>query len=70
MKAAGKPITKTTSPPAVLKDLIKSDGIKGLYRGLDAAFTRQIFYTTSRLGIYNNMFNSWKERKGSELNFF
>lgn len=41
----------------------------GLYKGLDAALTRQIFYTTSRLGIYNKMFNGWKQSKGGDLTF-
>jgi hypothetical protein len=40
--------------------LVKNRGIKGLYHGLDAALTRQVFYTTTRLGIYNKMFNDWK----------
>ena len=54
---------------AVFNDCLKKDGVKGFYRGLDAAFTRQIFYTTTRLGIYNKLFNGWKEKKGSELSF-
>ncbi len=69
LKAANKPIVNSTSPVSVLKNLIKNRGIKGLYHGLDAALTRQVFYTTTRLGIYNKMFNDWKQAKGSELNF-
>jgi hypothetical protein len=60
LKAANKPIVNSTSPVSVLKNLIKNRGIKGLYHGLDAALTRQVFYTTTRLGIYNKMFNDWK----------
>jgi solute carrier family 25 oxoglutarate transporter 11 len=70
LKAAGKPIVKSTSPFAVFPDMLRTGGVAGLYKGLDAALTRQVFYTTTRLGIYNKMFNSWKESKGSELNFF
>ena len=43
MKALGKPVTKSTSPFTVLKDFVKVEGIKGLYKGLDAAFTLQMF---------------------------
>lgn len=69
LKASNQPITKSTSPMAVLNECVKRDGYRGLYRGLDAALTRQLFYTTTRLGIYNKLFNGWKQAKGSELSF-
>jgi len=33
-------------------DLVKSDGLAGLYAGLGAGITRQIFYATSRFGLF------------------
>merc|ERR1711879_107465 len=37
----------------VASQLIKNDGVKGLYRGIDAAWTRQFFYTGTRLGLFD-----------------
>lgn len=33
--------------------VITKSGFKGLYRGLDSAILRQIFYTSARIGFYN-----------------
>ena len=35
-----QPIVKGTSPLAVFKDCLARDGVKGFYKGLDAALTR------------------------------
>lgn len=43
----------STSPFTVAANLIKNDGIKGLYKGIDAAWTRQFFYTGTRLGLFD-----------------
>lgn len=40
------------------KDIVKENGIKGLYSGLSAAVMRQITYTTTRLGLYDNIRNA------------
>ena len=37
----------------VLRNIIKSEGIPGLYSGLSAAAARQFTYTTGRLGLYD-----------------
>ena len=49
-------LTKTSqsvSPIQVTKDIIKVDGVPGLYKGLTAALFRQITYASTRLGVYN-----------------
>lgn len=33
--------------------VITKGGFQGLYRGLDSAILRQIFYTSARIGFYN-----------------
>jgi len=43
----------STNPITVTKDLIKKDGVGGLYKGLSAGPTRQVFYTGARLGLYD-----------------
>jgi len=43
----------STNPFVVASKLIKADGIAGLYKGLDAGLTRQVFYTGARLGLYD-----------------
>lgn len=36
----------------ICRCIMENDGIKGFYRGLDAAVSRQLVYTTTRLGIF------------------
>jgi solute carrier family 25 (mitochondrial oxoglutarate transporter), member 11 len=43
------------SPIGVAKMILKNDGPKAFYKGLDAAMMRQLTYTTSRFGIFLNM---------------
>jgi solute carrier family 25 oxoglutarate transporter 11 len=43
----------STNPFTVASNLIKQDGFLGLYKGLDAGLTRQVFYTGARLGLYD-----------------
>ncbi|KAF1821041.1 mitochondrial carrier [Dissoconium aciculare CBS 342.82] len=35
--------------------IIKSDGVRGLYRGLSASIMRQLTYSTTRFGVYEKM---------------
>src|SRR5689334_2482245 len=53
----------SVSPFVVMKEIHASGGIAGFYRGIDSAYARQIFYTTSRLGIYKSMFDYFKEKE-------
>lgn len=43
----------STNPFTVGMNVIKNDGVAGLYKGLDAGLTRQVFYTGARLGLYD-----------------
>jgi solute carrier family 25 oxoglutarate transporter 11 len=47
---------------SALRDIYSSEGIKGFYRGylicnfsIDSALARQIFYTTTRMGVYKTL---------------
>ena len=52
------------SPFDVIKEIKAKDGIKGFYKGLDSALTRQVFYTTSRLGLYKTFFGMAQDAQG------
>jgi len=43
----------STNPLVVTKQLLQEDGLSGMYRGLSAGLTRQVFYTGARLGLYD-----------------
>jgi len=43
----------TTSPFAIGSQMIRSDGVGSLYKGLSAGLTRQWVYTGARLGLYD-----------------
>lgn len=55
------------SPIHVLKDIVKNDGIKGLYKGLDSALMRQILYGTARLGLFRTFSDRLKEKNNRNL---
>jgi solute carrier family 25 oxoglutarate transporter 11 len=55
----------SVSPFTVMNEIRASHGIKGFYKGLDSALARQIFYTTSRLGIYKTLFEKAKQPDGT-----
>merc|ERR1712086_494005 len=44
-----------TNPVAVAGKIIASDGVGALYKGLSAGILRQVFYGTSRLGIFRTL---------------
>lgn len=48
----------------LLKDILKESGPKGLYSGLSAAVLRQVTYTTTRLGLYDNIRNAVTPKNG------
>ncbi|KAI4487978.1 hypothetical protein M0802_011637 [Mischocyttarus mexicanus] len=47
---------KKTSTFTVVSNIIKNEGFFALYNGLSAGLLRQATYTTTRLGIYNWLF--------------
>ncbi|ORM41891.1 Mitochondrial dicarboxylate/tricarboxylate transporter DTC [Babesia sp. Xinjiang] len=54
------------SPIALFRQMLKNEGICAMYRGLDAAFARQILYTTTRLGLFRTISDKLKERQGTQ----
>lgn len=65
-KAAGQPIVGSVSPFSVFREILANGGVGAFYKGLDSALTRQLFYTTSRLGIYKTVFNKMKANQGGK----
>ncbi|KAJ2940396.1 hypothetical protein O0L34_g75 [Tuta absoluta] len=47
---------------AVAGEIIAREGFLKLYAGLSAGLLRQATYTTTRLGVYNYLFDSYRER--------
>ena len=45
-------------------------GVKELYRGIDAALTRQAFYTATRMGIYKTLSDKHAEKNEGPMSFF
>lgn len=48
-----------------LRSIARTEGVAALYSGLSAALTRQVTYTTLRLGLYASLRDAWAERHGS-----
>ncbi|KAM3137730.1 hypothetical protein pb186bvf_010150 [Paramecium bursaria] len=55
-----------TSPFFVLREIYKQGGVTSFWRGIDSALARQIFYTTTRLGIYKSLFAEAKARNNNK----
>ncbi|XP_066583857.1 mitochondrial 2-oxoglutarate/malate carrier protein-like [Prorops nasuta] len=47
--------TSTLSMSHVVKDALRTKGLRDLYVGLSASLLRQITYTTTRLGVYQSL---------------
>ena len=45
----------------VAKDLVKENGFLYLYKGLDSAIVRQLFYGTTRLGLFYSFLDHFKK---------
>lgn len=52
---------KDCSSYEMTREIVVNDGFKGLYSGVGAALFRQATYTTTRLGTYSYMYDSYKE---------
>ena len=50
-------------PVYVAKNIITKNGIKGLYKGLDAALIRQMTYSSLRLGLFRIMCDYYEQKK-------
>ncbi|CDR97047.1 mitochondrial carrier protein family protein, putative [Babesia bigemina] len=54
------------SPVALFGQIVKNEGLKSMYKGLDAACARQILYTTTRLGLFRTISDKLKEKQGKD----
>jgi solute carrier family 25 oxoglutarate transporter 11 len=58
---------KNLNPFKVGRDIIQKDGMFSLYRGLDSAIVRQLFYGTTRLGLFYSFLDHFKtQNNGSD----
>lgn len=44
-----------------LSKILRSEGVTGIYKGLGAGFLRQATYTTTRLGVYTGLNDSYQK---------
>eukprot|EP00112_Aurelia_sp_Birch-Aquarium-sp1_P013594 Seg2889.2 transcript_id=Seg2889.2/GoldUCD/mRNA.D3Y31 product="Mitochondrial 2-oxoglutarate/malate carrier protein" protein_id=Seg2889.2/GoldUCD/D3Y31 len=65
---AGEAKTHKTSFHAVY-NIIRAEGIFGIYTGLSAALLRQASYTTTRLGVYTSLMEHFKSPDGAPPGF-
>lgn len=64
----GKPIPGFTT---IITDIVKSDGITSVYKGVDAAIGRQMVYGTARIGLHRTFSDKLVEyNNGKPINFF
>jgi len=52
-----------------ITNIVRQEGIVGMYNGLSAGLFRQATYTTSRMGIYTSLFD-WVKGDGKPPGFF
>lgn len=63
----GKPIP---SFPNIISNIVKKDGITGIYKGVDAAIGRQMVYGTARIGLHRTFSDKLVEMNdGKPINF-
>jgi len=64
----GKPIPGFTT---IITNIVKSDGITSVYKGVDAAIGRQMVYGTARIGLHRTFSDKLVEyNDGKPINFF
>merc|ERR1719219_2772793 len=61
---------KRPSSLTVISNVVKNEGVATLYTGLSAGLLRQALYTTTRLGIYTSLFETFSSPDGSPPGFF
>jgi len=64
----GKPVPGFTT---IITNIVKSDGISSVYKGVDAAIGRQMVYGTARIGLHRTFSDKLVEyNDGKPINFF
>ncbi|CAF0936522.1 unnamed protein product [Adineta steineri] len=53
-----------------LTTIFRKEGLRGIYSGLSAGLFRQATYTTARLGIYQSLFERFRQADGRPPPFF
>lgn len=59
----------SASFPGTVKAVVRNEGFFALYNGLSAGLLRQAVYTTTRLGVYNSLFERSKGPDGKPPGF-
>mmetsp|Transcript_4696 Transcript_4696/g.6473 ORF Transcript_4696/g.6473 Transcript_4696/m.6473 type:complete len:309 (+) Transcript_4696:143-1069(+) len=63
----GKPVPSFAT---ILTNMVKSDGVTSIYKGVDAAIGRQLVYGTARIGLHRAISDELKKRNdGKPINF-
>uniref|UniRef100_H2ZMN3 Mitochondrial 2-oxoglutarate/malate carrier protein n=1 Tax=Ciona savignyi TaxID=51511 RepID=H2ZMN3_CIOSA len=53
-----------------ISQILRNEGIVGIYNGLSAGLLRQATYTTTRLGVYTILLDKFSDPDGTPPNFF
>ena len=57
---------KNLNPITVGRDIVQKDGVLNLYKGLDSAIVRQLFYGTTRLGLFYSFLDYFKTKNNGK----
>mmetsp|Transcript_6269 Transcript_6269/g.9108 ORF Transcript_6269/g.9108 Transcript_6269/m.9108 type:complete len:308 (-) Transcript_6269:173-1096(-) len=64
------PGKKIPSFVEIISNMVKSDGVTSIYKGVDAAIGRQLVYGTARIGLHRSFSDILVERNGGKpINF-
>ena len=66
IQIASESLTATKSPMKIAKAAYRERGIRTFYTGLDAALARQSIFCTLRMGLFYNMSDWFRARRGGE----
>lgn len=64
IQLAGEQAGASRNPFTIAANLIKTDGVGSLYKGLSAGLLRQATYTTARMGLFTTFADSLKDADG------
>jgi len=69
MSGVGGAVKEHRTSLHAVASILRKEGLFGVYNGLSAALLRQATYTTTRLGVYTNLLERFKNPDGSNPNF-